>query len=148
MIIPTDRNQIDELIWQGREPESPTNSVPVGDVGLLVLCYGEGVPRWSRFHNRGFLVHEAPFDDDQRTLQAKDVPTATMAAQAVVEAVRKGTKVLVTCHQGLNRSGLVVGIALHELHGWSGADCVARVRERRPGALFNLGFASYIESLK
>ena len=31
--------------------------------------------------------------------------------------------------------------------GMPGAEFVARLRERRPGALFNDGFAAYLESL-
>jgi protein-tyrosine phosphatase len=48
---------------------------------------------------------------------------------------------------GFNRSALVAGIILHKL-GMSGPDIVRRIRERRPGALFNDCFAAYLESLK
>jgi protein-tyrosine phosphatase len=47
---------------------------------------------------------------------------------------------------GFNRSALVAGLVLVEL-GWSGAEAVARLRERRPGALFNTAFAEYLASL-
>jgi len=43
-------------------------------------------------------------------------------------------------------SALVAGIILTEL-GMSGAEAVSRLRERRPGALFNERFAAYLESL-
>jgi protein-tyrosine phosphatase len=47
---------------------------------------------------------------------------------------------------GFNRSALVAGLILHEL-GMPGRDVVARLRDRRPGALFNETFAAYLESL-
>ncbi|MGO9338731.1 MAG: hypothetical protein ACLPY1_14615 [Terracidiphilus sp.] len=55
--------------------------------------------------------------------------------------------VLSHCGMGYNRSALVAGIILHKL-GMSGPDIVRRIRERRPGALFNDCFSAYLESLK
>ena len=60
--------------------------------------------------------------------------------------VRDGHVVLSHCGMGFNRSALVAGLILHEL-GMPGAETVARLRDRRPGALFNPTFASYLESL-
>jgi hypothetical protein len=47
---------------------------------------------------------------------------------------------------GFNRSALVAGRILHSL-GMPGPAVVARLRERRPGALFNDVFATHIRSL-
>jgi len=55
--------------------------------------------------------------------------------------------VLSHCGMGYNRSALVAGVILHKL-GMSGPDIVRRIRERRPGALFNDSFSAYLESLK
>jgi hypothetical protein len=44
-----------------------------------------------------------------------------------------------------NRSALVAGLILVEL-GWSGTRALDRLRERRPGALFNEVFAAYLGS--
>ena len=44
---------------------------------------------------------------------------------------------------GFNRSGLVAGLILKAL-GVSGTAAVTRIRERRPGALFNDRFAEYL----
>lgn len=60
--------------------------------------------------------------------------------------VRDGHVVLSHCGMGFNRSALVAGLILNEL-GMPGAEAVARLRDRRPGALFNPTFASYLESL-
>jgi hypothetical protein len=60
--------------------------------------------------------------------------------------VRSGHRVLSHCGLGFNRSALVAGLILHHL-GMPGIDVVARLRERRPGALFNDVFAEYLLSL-
>ena len=60
--------------------------------------------------------------------------------------VRSGYRVLSHCGLGFNRSALVAGLILNEL-GMPGPEVVSRIRKRRPGALFNERFASYVEGL-
>lgn len=60
--------------------------------------------------------------------------------------VATGHSVLSHCGMGFNRSALVAGRILHRL-GMPGPDVVQRLRERRPGALFNEIFANYLRSL-
>jgi hypothetical protein len=60
--------------------------------------------------------------------------------------VRTGHRVLSHCGMGFNRSALIAGRILHRL-GMAGPDVVSRLRERRPGALFNDNFAEYLSSL-
>ncbi|MCC6128892.1 MAG: dual specificity protein phosphatase family protein [Acidobacteria bacterium] len=60
--------------------------------------------------------------------------------------VRAGEKVLSHCGLGFNRSALVAGLVLVEL-GMKGTEAVTRLRERRPGALFNEDFAAYLSGL-
>jgi len=60
--------------------------------------------------------------------------------------VTRGEKVLAHCGMGLNRSALVAGLVLTYL-GMKGADAVALLREKRPGALFNEDFANYLAAL-
>jgi hypothetical protein len=47
---------------------------------------------------------------------------------------------------GFNRSALVAGRILHNL-GMPGEVVVERLRERRPGALFNEVFAQHLQTL-
>jgi protein-tyrosine phosphatase len=61
--------------------------------------------------------------------------------------IHSGHRVLSHCGMGFNRSALVAGVILHKL-GMSGTDIVRRLRDRRPGALFNEVFAAHLESLK
>lgn len=84
-----------------------------------------------------------PFEDD-------DVPDATFInalGAFLAELHRGGHRVLLHCSMGLNRSPLVAGVVLHKL-GWNGCDAVERLRERRPGALFNEQYSSYLEQLR
>jgi len=60
--------------------------------------------------------------------------------------LESGQKVLAHCGMGFNRSALVAGVILVQ-RGLSGAEAVARIRSRRPGALFNETFEAYLESL-
>jgi protein-tyrosine phosphatase len=60
--------------------------------------------------------------------------------------IRNGHRVLSHCGMGYNRSALVAGRILHQL-GMSGPQVLQRLRERRPGALFNEVFAAHIEGL-
>jgi len=60
--------------------------------------------------------------------------------------IRNGHRVLSHCGMGFNRSALVAGVIMHKL-GMRGPDIVQRIRERRPGALFNDVFASYLHAL-
>ena len=61
--------------------------------------------------------------------------------------IRHGHGVLSHCGMGFNRSALVAGVILHKLGGMRGPEIVSRIRERRPGALFNDVFAGYLHSL-
>jgi hypothetical protein len=73
---------------------------------------------------------------------------ARLEAVAMLGAhlVRSGHRVLSHCGMGFNRSALVAGRILHHL-GMDGPAVVERLRERRPGALFNDIFAEHLSSL-
>lgn len=82
------------------------------------------------------------YDEDLPSL-----PKLHGVARLGASLVREGHRVLSHCGMGLNRSALVAGLILTEL-GMPGPDAVARLRERRPGALFNERFARYLASLR
>ena len=67
-------------------------------------------------------------------------------ARLGAELVREGHNVLSHCGMGFNRSALVAGLILNQL-GMPGPAVVQRMRERRPGALFNERFAEYLLTL-
>ena len=61
----------------------------------------------------------------------------------VATLMSKGHREVSHCGMGLNRSALVAGLALVRL-GMSAKDAIERLRERRPGALYNERFAEYL----
>lgn len=83
-----------------------------------------------------------PFDDAGLPDAARLHAVAGLGA----ELIAGGHKVLCHCLMGLNRSALVAGLILVHL-GMTGAEALALLRERRPGALYNKLFAGYLESL-
>jgi len=82
-----------------------------------------------------------PFDDDDQLLPSASKLRAI--AQLGASLIQDGHRVLAHCGMGFNRSGLVAGLILKAL-GVSGTAAVTRIRERRPGALFNDRFAEYL----
>jgi hypothetical protein len=80
-------------------------------------------------------------DNEQLPPMAKLRAIARLGAVLVGE----GHRVLSHCGLGYNRSALMAGLILVEL-GMTGASALARVRERRPGALYNDGFAAFLEA--
>ena len=85
-----------------------------------------------------------PIDDDNEQLpnMIKLRAIARMAAALISD----GHRVLSHCGMGFNRSAFMAGLILIEL-GMPGNAVVARLRERRQGALFNDGFAACLETL-
>ena len=84
-----------------------------------------------------------PIYDEELPDPARLEAVAMMGAHLI----RSGHRVLSHCGMGFNRSALVAGRILHHLGGMSGAAVVDRLRERRPGALFNDVFAEHLGSL-
>ena len=88
-----------------------------------------------------------PINDEEDELpdMVKLRGIARLAATVIADGQRVLARTLRLC-RAYNRSAFMAGLILVEL-GMSGADAVARLRERRPGALFNDGFARCLESL-
>jgi len=80
-------------------------------------------------------------DNDRLPNMIKLRAIARLGATLIAE----GHRVLSHCGMGYNRSAFVAGLIMIEM-GMSGPDVVARLRARRPGALFNDGFAACLES--
>jgi hypothetical protein len=83
-----------------------------------------------------------PIYDDELPDAARLDAVAMMGAHLV----RTGHRVLSHCGMGFNRSALIAGRILYHL-GMPGPAVVSRLRERRPGALFNDTFAEHLSAL-
>ena len=75
-----------------------------------------------------------------------DLQKLEAVAHLGAHLVASGHGVLSHCGMGFNRSALVAGRILHRL-GMPGAEVVQRLRQRRPGALFNDVFAEHLQQL-
>jgi dual specificity protein phosphatase-like protein len=107
----------------------------------VVIDVDGGLDTCIPTHPNHCLYIYFPFDDDDQLL-----PSATKLraiAHLGASLIQDGHRVLAHCGMGYNRSGLVAGMILKAL-GLPGAAAVTRIRERRPGALFNDRFADYL----
>ena len=112
-------HQIDTVIDVDGDIDCGVPTLPDRCLYIYFPIFDEGLPNLDKLHALGNLG------------------TSLVASRHCV---------LSHCGMGFNRSALVAGIILHKL-GMSGPDIVRRIRERRPGALFNDCFAAYLESL-
>jgi hypothetical protein len=136
--------------------------VPIDDAGLLWL--GPACNDWSPVVARhgltavvdleagldsgiparpdGVIYLYFPFADAELPTLRRLHAVARLAA----DLVQGGERVLVHCQMGLNRSALVAGLILVH-NGMTGAAAVERLQERRPGALYNETFCTYLGQL-
>jgi hypothetical protein len=92
----------------------------------------------------GLLYLKAPLvDGDDLPDPALTLRLATLVAGLVED----GTRVLVHCTFGRNRSGLVVSLIVREVLGLPGAEALAYVQARREGTVNNAAFAEWLRSL-
>ena len=91
--------------------------------------------------NQCLYIYFPILDDDLPSL-----PRLLAIARLGADLIRSGSVVLSHCGMGFNRSALLAGLILTEL-GMAGVEAVARLRERRPGALFNEKFATFLEAV-
>jgi protein-tyrosine phosphatase len=99
----------------------------------------DGVPTVP---NECLYIYFPIFDED-----LPDLHKLNAIGDLGARIVASGHRVLSHCGMGFNRSALVAGLILHKL-GMPGPHVVERLRERRPGALFNDCFAEYLQSLR
>lgn len=139
-----DAHQIAAQLWQGSQPATGRELADAGFTAL-VLCAEEYQPRSRSFPN--VHVYHAPNDDAKRLPSAEEGRIAMAAAQWVAGRILLGDTVLVTCHAGRNRSGLVSALALWRLTGKSIQACAQRVMKRRPLALTNRYFLHWLQQV-
>lgn len=139
-------------LWQGGFPAVSPEEVRRRGFDVVVLCAEELQPDradvaawWESSRVRLIL---APMNDtDDREELPRVVGVASRAAGEVVLALDRGDRVLVTCAQGRNRSGLVSALALVRRCGVSGREAARVVREARPSALTNALFREFLDGV-
>jgi hypothetical protein len=130
-------------LWQGGH-DDVMNSGDQYDV--VVLCAEEFQPKRSVFlrpRDKTNLLY-APNDDSGTPLTKDQANIACRAARQVAHEYRSGKKILVSCMQGRNRSGLVSALTIHLLYGMSGRESKKFVKARIPNALVNDSFNRFL----
>jgi protein-tyrosine phosphatase len=129
-------------LWQGSAPPAGSNVGRVVDV--LVLCAREYQLTQRDFPNVRLVC--ASMADAEPTQE--EVRLALRTATQVAQSMAEGQTCLVTCMAGLNRSGLVSGLALR-MHGYDGEAAVRAVRAARgPMALSNEHFSRIVRQAR
>lgn len=130
----------------GSAPMHAAQSVPRAGFDTLVLCANDHQPPSGQL--RGLCVVRCPLDDNRyRPMTPAEWDLAVGAAEEALRALAMGSRVLVTCRMGLNRSGLVCALVL-VLNGRSPADAIEYIQRRRPGALNNPQFVKALTRLR
>ena len=116
---------------------------PIADLGIdTVIDMDAGLDDCIPTTPEGCLYIYFPIYDEELPTMSRLDAVGTLGAQLI----RSGHRVLSHCGMGFNRSALVAGVILNKL-GVPGTEIVTRIRERRPGALFNDVFADYLARL-
>lgn len=134
-------------LYQGGLPilAYPGMKLPDGvDADVLVLCAQESqfpavMP--PRDHLR---IYRVPLDDAE--LSRREAEAALGAGHYVADQLNKGRRVVVTCQQGRNRSGLVSAIALVEHLRIAPSAAIAIIQRQRKNALTNPSFVRWLRS--
>lgn len=138
--IPLDASNIARRLWMGACPPFDRD---LPDFDLLVLCAHEIQPDQLGYRGR---ILRCPLPDGP--LNTTQLHSAVAAAKGVASALTAGRRVLVTCAQGRNRSGLVTALALGMTTKASAATIIEAIRRRRrPDALTNPHFCAIIKRM-
>ncbi len=121
-----DANEIAPGLWMGSKP-MPGASLRSRGFHVLTLCALEHQPSAEWFPG---IELARIFLDDAELPGAQALQASALGAQ-LAKAIKHGARVLVTCRQGRNRSGLVTALALTHLTGCSGVEAVRAVTSRR-----------------
>lgn len=95
--------------------------------------------------SNGTVHHVLTFADSG--LDTSIITKAQQGAMVAADSVRDGNKTLVRCQAGLNRSGLVTGLALREL-GYTSREAVTMMQTKRsPWVLCNEHYEAHLLGL-
>lgn len=111
---------------QGSAPPSVVSTVRI-PFDVIVLAAMEYQPELPGYH-----VMHVPLDDSGPPPSVVDHHLIRRTAREIADRVRLRERVLVTCWQGRNRSGVLAGLAMRHL-GLSGVEAAHRIRVLRNG---------------
>ena len=110
---------------QGSKPPPGVRGIPFDVIVLAAMEY-----QWPELP--GYHVIRIPLDDSGPPPSALDRKLIRHTAREIADRIRRHERCLVTCWEGRNRSGVLVGLALRDL-GLPGVEAARRIREARNG---------------
>lgn len=134
--------QVLDNLWIGSAP--PIGWAVSEHFDCLVLSAVEYHPGPTCFPRVDTMA--VPLNDDGSPMRKEEMSEAVRAAGKVIGWLRQGKRVLVSCYQGRNRSGLICALVLCKARGMTPKQAVAAVREARgPSALQNRYFLRFLK---
>ncbi len=132
-----DAHRVGSRIWQGSIP--PFKGLHEAGFSMVVLCAEEHQPSRVSFERAVEMVR-APNKDDGSPLTDRQWRLALQASAKVVDHWKRGGRILITCMQGRNRSGLVSALALRDLSVVPMETIIRTIKAARENALTNAYF--------
>lgn len=97
---------------------------------VVVLCAEEHQPKWKI--PKGKFLYKMPLDDDPYVQVPAEVGRIVCeVALAAGSYHLSGHKVLTSCHEGRNRSGITTGVILQHYYNMSANDAIKLIRKQR-----------------
>jgi protein-tyrosine phosphatase len=133
-------------LYQSGAPEEAADWQPIRDrnIDVVVDLYGTldpGVPT----EPNSILYLFWPIED---AAVLPDVHILDVLTDTVARLIALGHKVLVHCHRGKSRSGLINAIVVMKMLKLDGNAAIDIIRQGRPGALGNQTFVEYLQGLR
>lgn len=135
-------NRVVRRLYQGSDPPYGS-ALARQQFHCLVLC---ALEHQDPPHNYpGLEVLHCPLDDNfEKPVTRREARMILSTAQEVLRRWQRGQRILIVCHQGRNRSGLVMAHTLC-LGGNSADQAINLIRRARgPDALSNPQFVKHI----
>lgn len=133
-----DADRVGHNLYQGSNP--PPGRV-LSDLGfdVLVLCAEELYQAHGPDVFPGIEVLYCPLTDrrDMTAFRPGDEANIDRTVKTIVQRLASGKRVIVCCHSGWDRSGLLTARVAHACTGKPGAWCVNHIRSCRFNALRN-----------
>lgn len=138
-----DATKICSGLYQGSAPGSASLVLGHGFSTVVFAAYEVQPPDHVLM---GLEAFRCPLTDDyERPVTEVEWTAVSGCAGAVARRLRAGRRVLVTCAQGRNRSGLISARSM-TLLGWSAKDAVRHIQSVRRFALTNPRFVEALLS--
>lgn len=133
--------RVSDNLWIGSAPPIGFSVAQHFDCLILsAMEYTPGPTCWP-----GVETYAVQINDDGSPMTKVEMASAVRAAGKVIQWLQGGKRVLVTCHQGRNRSGIICALALCKGKGMSPKRAVNTIRAARgPSALRNDYFLRFL----